>query len=55
LIAGLFLRLGFFILSCKAISDCGFKRIDVDILQSFKADAISGDAGLAEFFSVGFG
>jgi hypothetical protein len=32
LTVGLFRQLGFFILSCKPISDCRFKRIDVYIL-----------------------
>src|SRR5437879_11828445 len=43
----LFRQLAFFILSCKPISYCRFKRIDVYILQSFKPNAISGNARLA--------
>ena len=43
----LFRQLAFFILSCKPISYCGFKRIDVYILYSFKPNAISGHARLA--------
>ena len=42
-------------LSCKPISYCRFKRIDIYILQSFKPNAISGYARLAKFFSIRFG
>jgi len=40
-------RLALFILRCKPISYCRFKRLDVDILQGFKPNAISGHAGVA--------
>ena len=43
----LFHQLAFFILSCKPISYCRFKRFDVYILQSVKPNAISGHARLA--------
>src|SRR4029077_12352601 len=43
----LFHQLAFFILSCKPISYCRFKRIDVYILESFRPNAISGHARLA--------
>jgi len=49
------MRLLTFTPSFKPKSYCRFKRINVYILQSFKPNAISGHARLAQFFSIRFG
>src|SRR6201999_3462157 len=37
------------------LPDRGFQHGEVDVFQGFELDAISGDARLAEFFSIGLG